>query len=175
MENAVRGFFFPPKESCKSASGHILCNGFVANKSEIHSQSPFLVISGDFLKYLRTKDLPLSVPIPSNNKQSGELDYKLMLITINAQDHFFAVLCITDDYWYAYDGLASEPAVRTLNLPEDVNGSITLVAYLCFSLLITMASQSKISKHKLSEPNNAEKQVKQTKLCHSASKVEEKK
>ena len=115
------------------------------------------------------------MPIPSNNKQSGELDYKLMLITINAQDHFFAVLCITDDYWYAYDGLASEPAVRMLNLPEDVNGSITLVVYLCFSLLITMASQSKISKHKLSEPNNAEKQVKQTKLCHSASKVEEKK
>ena len=43
-----------------------------------------------------------------------------------------------------------------LNLPEGVNGSITFVVYLCFPLLIVMVDQSKISKHKLSEPNDAE-------------------
>ena len=43
--------------------------------------------------------------------------------------------------------------MHMLTLPEDVNGSVTFVVYLCFSLLITMANESKISKHKLSEPN----------------------
>ena len=55
-----------------------------------------------------------------------------------------------------------------------LNRTVTLTRILA-CLLITMANQSKISKHELSESNDAEEQAKQTKLCHSASKVEEKK
>ena len=103
---------------------------------DIIHQSPFLVIPGDYVKYMSLKEKPREVSVPSKLTYDGTLQHKLMMININnGRDRFFLLFRVAENYWYLYDGMASEPARRLLLLPSSVSSVISVVIYICFSLL----------------------------------------
>ena len=89
LHTAANEFFGSSRAGCKAKAGHTCCNGVVETSTDIIHQSPFLVIPGDYVKYMNLKDIPREVSVPSKLTYDRTLQCKLMMININSgRDHF---------------------------------------------------------------------------------------
>ena len=82
---------------------------------------------------------------------------------------FFGLVRVAENYWYSYDGMASEPARPLVLLPSSFSGVIFVVIYVCFTLLrVTNGSELTLEDDKL-EPKIDKTSSKKQKPCSSIS------
>ena len=78
---------------------------------------------------------------------------------------FFLLFRVAENYWYSYDGMASEPARRLLLLPSSVSSVISVVIYICFSLLRVTNGSELTSEDDNLEPKIDDTSSKKRKPC----------
>lgn len=129
----------------KTGAQVIRCGGLRHERPVIIVQSPFFIVPGDFVKN-STKPIPQCLHIPDKlNPNGSKLQFDLKYINIKATSagsHFFSIMKFNEKYWYTYDGLDSFYNMKPLvNLPEEYNGKITFLVFVCATLFTRISPQ----------------------------------